>query len=145
MPEKTYEGFFLLDSNRYSRDPSAAPQQISAAIEKCGGEVLASRIWDDGRKLAYPIAGQKKGTYWLTYFKLDSGRLVELNRNYQLNENMLRHLFVRLDPRVAVALVRVARGEKAPTEPAEDKGETPAAPKETTPEAEEPAAVQAPA
>jgi small subunit ribosomal protein S6 len=110
----TYEGMFILDSNRYSRDPSAAPLQISSLLEKFGGEVLASRLWDDGRKLAYPISNHKKGTYWLTYFKLDGSRLGPLNRECRINEAMLRHLFIKLDPRVAPTLVSVARGEAQP-------------------------------
>jgi small subunit ribosomal protein S6 len=83
-------------------------------LQKFGGEVLASRLWDDGRKLTYPIDGHKKGTYWLTYFNMESTRLHEVNRECRINENMLRHLFVKLDARVAPELVRVARGEAQP-------------------------------
>jgi small subunit ribosomal protein S6 len=105
---------FIWDSNRFSRDPSATAQQVQSMVEKAGGEVLASRLWDDGRKLAYPVAGHKKGTYWLTYFNLESTRLHEVNRACQLNDSLLRHLFVKLDARVAPALVSVARGEAKP-------------------------------
>lgn len=118
MTVNTYEGMFILDSNRYARDPSAAPQQISTMMGKLGGEILASRLWDDGRKLAYPVEGQKKGTYWLTYFKIDSNQLTELNRECHLNETMLRYLFLKLDPRIAPEMVRVAKGEEAPVEEA---------------------------
>ena len=114
MAVQTYEAMFIWDSNRYSRDPSATANQVQSMVEKAGGEVLASRLWDDGRKLAYPIDGHKKGTYWLTYFNLESTRLHEVQRACQLNEGILRHLFVKLDPRVAGALVSVARGEAKP-------------------------------
>jgi len=116
---------FIWDSNRFSRDAAAA-QQVASMVEKCGGEVLASRLWDDGRKLAYPIEGHKKGTYWLTYFNLESTRLKELNRACQLNEGILRHLFIKLDPRVATALVSVARGEVPPKAQPEPAGAAPA-------------------
>jgi small subunit ribosomal protein S6 len=105
---------FIWDSNRFSRDPSVTAQQVQSMVEKAGGEVLASRLWDDGRKLAYPISGHKKGTYWLSYFNLESTRLHEINRACQLNEGILRHLFVKLDPRIAGTLVSVARGEAKP-------------------------------
>src|SRR4051812_17603434 len=111
---QTYEAMFIWDSNRFSRDPSVTSQQVQAMVEKSGGEVLASRLWDDGRKLAYPIDGHKKGTYWLTYFKLEPTRLHEINRACQLNENILRHLFIKLDPRVAGTLISVARGDIQP-------------------------------
>jgi small subunit ribosomal protein S6 len=55
--------------------------------------------------LAYPIDGHRKGTYWLTYFKLESGELSPLNRQCQLNENIVRTLFLKVDPRITDALV----------------------------------------
>lgn len=135
MTVNTYEGMFILDANRYSRDPSSAPQQISTMMGKLGGEILASRLWDDGRKLAYPVDGHKKGTYWLTYFKLESNHLTELNRECRLNENMLRYLFLKLDSRIAPEMVRVAKGEEAPVEEAPVE-EASAAESEPTPDVE---------
>jgi small subunit ribosomal protein S6 len=117
---------FIWDSNRFSRDPSVTAQQVQSMVEKFGGEVLASRLWDDGRKLAYPIDGHKKGTYWLTYFKLEPTRLHEVERACQLNEGVLRHLFIKLDPRIAGTLVSVARGEPKPAG-GEPEAATPAA------------------
>jgi small subunit ribosomal protein S6 len=82
---------FILDSNRYARDASGVSGTIPSMIEKLGGEVLANRLWNE-QKLAYPIKGHRKGTYWLTYFRLDSARLTEFNRQCRLNENILRNL-----------------------------------------------------
>jgi len=65
---------FILDSNRFGRDPDGVSGQISELIEKLGGEILVSRLWEE-RRLAYPIKGQRKGTYWLTYFRLAGGQL----------------------------------------------------------------------
>lgn len=104
MAENVYEGMFILDSNRYSRDAAGIAAQIPDMIQKLGGKMLASRLWEE-RRLAYPIGGHRKGTYWLTYFRLDSGQLSPLTRQCQLNENVLRTLFLRVDPRIADALV----------------------------------------
>ena len=46
-------------------------------FEKNGGQVLASRLWNE-QKMAYPIRGQRRGTYWLTYFRMPSGNLEEV-------------------------------------------------------------------
>ena len=46
-------------------------------IEKLGGEILVSRLWEE-RRLAYPIKSHRKGTYWLTYFRLDATQLDQL-------------------------------------------------------------------
>jgi small subunit ribosomal protein S6 len=49
-----YEGMFILDSNRYGRDPETVSNQIPAMIQALGGEILVSRLWEE-RRLAYPI------------------------------------------------------------------------------------------
>ena len=67
-------------------------------------QILASRLWEE-RRLAYPINGQRKGTYWLTYFRLDSGQLEALRRDCQINESILRELILKVDPRIIDALV----------------------------------------
>jgi small subunit ribosomal protein S6 len=99
-----YEGMFILDSNRYSRDQVGTSGQIADMIQKLDGEMLASRMWEE-RRLAYPINGHRKGTYWLTYFKLESNQLTALNRQCQLSDSILRTLFLKVDPRIADALV----------------------------------------
>jgi len=107
-----YECLFILDSNRYARDPAGVSGEIPAMIEKLGGEVMVSRLWNE-QKLAYPINGQRKGTYWLTYFRMEGVKLSPFNRECQLNGNILRHLTLAVDPRLVETLVAHARGEKS--------------------------------
>ena len=95
MALNVYEGLFIFDSNRYSRDQGGVSGQVAEMVRKFDGEVLVSRLWEE-RRLAYPIKGQRKGTYWLTYFKLDSAQLTLLNRQCVLNENIVRSLFLKI-------------------------------------------------
>ena len=111
MKSNVYETLFILDSNRYARDPNGVSGTIPAMIEKLGGEILANRLWIE-QKLSYPIKGHRKGTYWLTYFRLESGHLTEFNRQCKLNENILRNLTLSVEPRLVDALVSHARGIK---------------------------------
>jgi small subunit ribosomal protein S6 len=99
---------FLLDSNRYGRDPGGMANQISELITKRGGTILVSRLWEE-RRLAYPINGQRKGTYWLTYFRMDSKELSTLNRETHLNDNILRSLVLKVDSRIVDTLVTHAK------------------------------------
>lgn len=108
MAANVYEGMFILDSNRFGRDPDAVSGQIPAMIEKLGGEMLVSRLWEE-RRLAFPIRGQRKGTYWLTYFRMDSSRLADLRRQCQITEDIVRVLFLKVDPRIVDALVAHAK------------------------------------
>ena len=64
-------------------------------------------MWNE-QKLAYPINGHPKGTYWLTYFRISTDKLVGLNRQYQLNEAVLRHLVLAVDDRLVEPLVQHA-------------------------------------
>ena len=113
MAENVYEGMFILDSNRYERDPEALSGQISEMIREAGGALLISRLWEE-RRLAYSIKGHRRGTYWLTYFRLDSSRLTQIKRQCRLNENLLRQLFLKVDPRIVDTLVAHAQAVGAP-------------------------------
>jgi small subunit ribosomal protein S6 len=112
---------FILDSNRYGRDPETVSTQIPAMIEKLGGEILVSRLWEE-RRLAYPIKGQRKGTYWLTYFRLDSSRLLEVRRQCQITEDIVRVLFLKVDPRIVDALVAHAAAAPVTTSAGGEEG-----------------------
>src|SRR6185503_16903516 len=99
----------ILDPNKYAQDPGGLGATIPNLVAKCGGEVLVSRLWQE-QKLAYPIGSHKKGAYWLTYFRLDSGKLVEFNRDLRINETVVRSLTLKVEPRLVEALVEHAKG-----------------------------------
>jgi small subunit ribosomal protein S6 len=108
-----YEGMFIIDPTKYSRDPAGCAQQINDLIAQFGGTVLAARLWDE-RKLAYPIKGHKKGVYWLTYFKMPGGQLSALERQCEISDDIIRKLVLKVDDRIADALVQHAlAGESA--------------------------------
>jgi small subunit ribosomal protein S6 len=107
LAEHVYETMFIFDSSKYSRDASGVSSQIVESIEKLGGSILAHRMWEE-RRLAYPIDQHRKGVYWLTYFRLDSGKLTELYRDFQLNDNIVRSLTLKVEPRLVDILVEHA-------------------------------------
>jgi small subunit ribosomal protein S6 len=112
MAQSTYECMFLLDANKVSGDIQAAAQQLHAVFERNHAEVLASRPWDE-RRLSYPIKGQKKGLYYLTYFKTEGKNLVAIEGDFALNEMVLRSLVIRIDPKLVDTMLTLARDEHA--------------------------------
>lgn len=118
MAAKTsvYECLVIFDSNKYAQDPAKVGNQIAHLVTKLEGEVLVSRLWND-QKLAYPIDGHRKGTYWLTYFKLNGQRLTEFNRDLAINETVVRSLTLWVEPRLVEALVEHAKGGLRPRAP----------------------------
>jgi small subunit ribosomal protein S6 len=105
-----YECMHILDSNRYARDPSGVQESVDSTVTKLDGEILVSRLWNE-QKLAYLVDGHRKGTYWLSYIRIEGSRLVEMERAFQLNDNVLRSLTLRLDERLVEPMVAHARGE----------------------------------
>ena len=118
MAQNVYEGMYILDSNRFGRNAEGVSGRIAEMVQKAGGEMLVSRLWEE-RRLAYPIKGQRKGTYWLTYFRLDSGQLSDIKRQCQLNDEILRSLFLKVDPRIVDALVAHAQADRSTRSDAE--------------------------
>ncbi len=108
MALNVYEGLFILDSDLYARNPDEISGQVAKVVEQFGGEILLARLWDE-RKLAYPIKGHRRGTYWLTYFRIDSLKVKELTRQFQISDSVLRFLFLSVDPRLVETLVEHAR------------------------------------
>lgn len=127
MATNVYEGMFILDSNRYGRNPEPVVAQIPKMIEEAGGEVLVSRLWEE-RRLAYPIKGHRKGTYWLTYFRAPAGDLGALERKCHLSETILRALFLKVDPRLVDAMIAHAQAGPTAAAPPTDEVKKPRAP-----------------
>lgn len=114
MATQCYDCFLIFDSNKYNRDPGGVAASLQQLIENLGGEILASRLWEE-RKLAYPINGQGKGTYWITYFNMETNRMTEFNRACQLDESIMRFLVTTVDPRLVDTLVAHALGKVTET------------------------------
>ena len=112
MPANVYECMFLLDTNKVAGDVPAAAQQLHAILERNQAEVLASRPWDE-RRLAYPVRGQKKGLYYLVYFRSEGKNLVNIERDFALNETILRLLVIHIDPKLVDVMLALARDEHA--------------------------------
>jgi small subunit ribosomal protein S6 len=89
------------------------PAEVEKSIKSGGGEVLVSRLWEE-RRLAYAIAGQRRGTYWLFYFRGPSSMLTSLNREWEIHDGILRHLVLKVHPHLVDAVLEHARTGPAP-------------------------------
>ena len=55
------------------------------------------------------LKGHRKGVYWLTYFRLDSEKLADIQRRVQITEEVVRTLFLKVDRRIVEMLVAHAK------------------------------------
>jgi small subunit ribosomal protein S6 len=108
-----YEAMIIFDSNRYARERAGMPAEVEKMIQAGGGEVLVSRLWEE-RRLAYAINGQRKGAYWLIYFRGPSSMLTALNREWEINEGILRHLVLKVHPHLVDVVLEHAKAGPAP-------------------------------
>jgi len=108
MAANVYEGLFIFDSDLYAKGADEVSSQVAGIVEQLGGEVLLSRMWDE-RKLAYPIKGHRRGTYWLAYFRIDPSIVKDLTRQFQLSDSILRFLILLVEPRLVDTLVEHAK------------------------------------
>lgn len=110
MATNVYEGLFIFDPSKYASDPTGVAGQLDNLVGKHGGKMLASRLWEE-RRLAYPINGRKNGTYWLTYFELDSRKVAPLEGDVRLSDSIMRSMVLKVDARIADALVSHATAD----------------------------------
>ena len=88
---KLYEAMFLVDSNRARQDHAKVVEELTAVLQKGGAQVVNCDKWDE-RKLAYPIAKRRRGTYYLAHFRAEGEAIGRIERAASLDEAILRVL-----------------------------------------------------
>ena len=91
----TYEALFLFPQSA-SADLQSALDHIVEIMNRNKADIIALKKWDE-RRLAYDIKGNKRGVYFLAYFKADARNLDGIDRDCRLSERMLRSLVTRAD------------------------------------------------
>jgi small subunit ribosomal protein S6 len=104
MPVNTYEAMFVLDSGKAATNWDDTVQSIHGILGKYNAEIVASRNWDE-RRFAYPINGQKKGIYLLTYFKADGNAIEPIQGDIRLNEFVIRDQILKIHPKLVEHLI----------------------------------------
>jgi len=75
-------------------DPIA--EFVSNLIKKNGGNVEKVDRWGK-RHLAYPVKKQTDGNYVLINFEADPAVIKEIDRVMKIQDNILKHLIVKID------------------------------------------------
>ena len=93
---KHYETMFIVKPTMTEEETVAQIDLVKSNIEKNGGEIVTCE--DMGtRQLAYEIEKHKRGHYFVIYFKAPTTSILELERNYRINENIIRFIFIKYD------------------------------------------------
>jgi len=87
-----YEAMYIIS-------PTIDEEQVKALVEKFNdlisehGEIEKVEEWGK-KKLAYEVQDQKEGYYVLVYFTANPEFPTELERNFKINENILKYLIL---------------------------------------------------
>ncbi len=98
MAEKilnSYETIFIVDATLEEEAVAAVKEKFTSLIAK-NGTVNNIDEWGK-RRLAYEINDKTEGYYYLVDFTADGEFPKELDRQFRINENILRTIIIRKD------------------------------------------------
>ena len=128
---RDYELGFILHPEVSEEQSNAILERIQQVINNNDGQVVRVSQWGR-RRLAYPIEHQRDGFYVFFDMILAPETVSELDRNLKVTEEILRHIIIRRDPKIAQQ--ERAEREARAAQAAQAQNELPAA---ETPEAVE--------
>ena len=142
-----YEMIYIIDTGLEDSARKELVEKVSALIVNNGGEIeKVDETWGK-RRLAYAIDYKTEGWYVLVNFKAPADLPRELERNLQINENVLRYLVVKLEEKRSAVKPRANRPAPVAAPVAEEAApaveEAPAAVEEAVAEEAAPAAEEA--
>ena len=91
----TYESIFILRSTLNDEDVQKIISKIEGVVKQ-GGELIATENWGK-KRLAYEVMKEKKGIYVLLRFCAKGDLVSEIERNYRIDDNVIKFLTVKLD------------------------------------------------
>ena len=109
---------FILDANRLARDRDKLPGEVNGLIEAAGGEIEVSRLWKNAVSRIRSTSSVRVRTDYV--LPIRHTKMVELTRSCELQEGVLRQLFVRLPDQLVQPILDHAKGLAVEPEPEAD-------------------------
>lgn len=91
-----YELMLILNPTLSNEDRDSSLNALKTSLEQVGAKIEKEDVWWD-KKLAYKINSSTRGFYVLYTMELDGKNIVNLTRSMNLDLNIWRHMFVKLD------------------------------------------------
>ena len=120
----SYETLFIVDVENGEEAVKASVAKFTDIIAK-NAEVVEVADWGK-RRLAYPINDKPEGYYTVVTFKSEAEFPAELERLYNIDENIMRSMVIRLEYEAVAKAAEPAPAEEAAAEEA-PAAEAPAA------------------
>ena len=143
---RNYENLVIVKPTFTAEEIQASVKAVEEIITSNGGQIAATNAMGM-RKLAYPIEKNERGYYYVIYYTVAPAAIVEIERRFRINEDLLRFVTIKYDSNREIAAFnafvekakKAAEAKKAPEAPVAE--EAPA--KEEAPVATEAPATEA--
>jgi small subunit ribosomal protein S6 len=106
-----YEHVFLARQDLAQAQVDALAANATTIIESNGGKVSKTETWGL-RTLAYKIAKNRKAHYVMLAFEAPGTVVAELERQTQINEDVIRYMTIKVDVQEAGPSVMMRKGER---------------------------------
>ena len=90
-----FEHVFMLRQDLSSADLESAIDNHEKTISELEGTIIYKESWGL-KNLSYPIKKNKKAFYQYMNIEMSNEKIDEMNSNLNLNENIIRHLSIKV-------------------------------------------------
>ncbi|MBN8807528.1 MAG: 30S ribosomal protein S6 [Sphingomonas sp.] len=118
-----YEHVFLARQDLAQAQVDALAEAATKIVEDNNGKVVKTETWGL-RSLAYRIAKNRKAHYVMLEIDAPGAVVAELERQTQINEDVIRYMTVKVDEHEAGPSVMMRKGERD-RERSRDRGDRP--------------------
>lgn len=91
-----YELMLIMNPNLSNEDRESSLKSLKTNLEQSSAKIENEDIWWD-KKLAYKINLSTRGFYVLYNLELDGKNIINLTKSMNLDLNIWRHMFVKID------------------------------------------------
>jgi small subunit ribosomal protein S6 len=106
-----YEHVFLARQDLAQAQVDALAEAATKIVEDNQGKVVKTETWGL-RSLAYRIAKNRKAHYVMLEIDAPAGVVAELERQTQINEDVIRYMTVKVDGHEAGPSVMMRKGDR---------------------------------
>src|ERR1700712_4369540 len=117
-----YEHVFLARQDLAQAQVDTLAETATKIIEDNGGKVIKTETWGL-RSLAYRIAKNRKAHYVMLEFNAPTNVPIELERQTQINEDVLRYMTLRVDEHETGPSAMMRRSERSERSDRGDRGD----------------------
>ncbi len=93
---KKYEIMFIVRPNMEEEEIKKTAKELADLLEKNKAKILDTKEYGQ-KELAFEIKKHQSGYYFVYQVEADSKAIEEFNRRTLINEDIIRHMIIKID------------------------------------------------